>query len=261
MAKGLILMRAWHPSAKRMYDVTTISFVKEMLWGKCISDNTTIADRLQNFVLMEWTGIKDKKNVPIFDGDIIWNDDYPIYGIVIHEPGLFVIKYPDNVNLLLNNPRGIQEQKLKLEVKGNVYQNLDILKGGEVIKMDNQPAQPVQPTTEPAPVAPVVAQPATPAPEPQPAQPVPAPVQAGTLAQPEATAADKPVQTRIELARERLNDALVLLREELEAKNRGVGARELAHAITLIEDGCMNMNRSQFADIPYDPRLKLKKAE
>jgi uncharacterized phage protein (TIGR01671 family) len=252
MATRQMILRAWHPNTKQLYDVTTISFVREILFGKGRKNGVALSDSLENFVIMEWTGVKDKQNVPIFDGDIVINEDYPVYGIVVFEPGLFVIKYPDNVDILLNNPRNIELLKNKIQVLGNVYENLNILRGGED-KMDNQP------TTEPAPVVPVepvpavVADTATPAPTPavEPAPVVP-------TSEP-AVGADVS-DNRVELVRERLNDVLVLLREELESKNRGVGARELATALTYLETGCMWVNRSQFADAPYDPRQKLVKA-
>lgn len=56
-----------------------------------------------------------------------------------------------------------------------------------------------------------------------------------------------------------LQEALLLLREARDEVNRPtkVGGRELSEAITCIETGSMWMNRSQFAETPYSPIIKL----
>lgn len=66
--------------------------------------------------------------------------------------------------------------------------------------------------------------------------------------------------TNTDKARVLLDEALQLLREDRSLREvaKQTGGRELSHAITLIEDGCMNMIRSLFADKPYTPLQRLQ---
>lgn len=67
--------------------------------------------------------------------------------------------------------------------------------------------------------------------------------------------------SNIDESRELMDKVLKLLREERDSRQRGTGAREIAEAITNFETGCMWMIRSEFAEEPYSPLLRLKKAE
>ena len=65
--------------------------------------------------------------------------------------------------------------------------------------------------------------------------------------------------TPIGIAREHMDLVLQILRKaRADKKPEDFGTRELAEAITHFETGCMWMIRSQFADKPYSPLLKLK---
>lgn len=69
--------------------------------------------------------------------------------------------------------------------------------------------------------------------------------------------------TRVDKARQLLDQALQLLREDrdVRANAKQSGGRELSEAITSFETGCMFMIRSLFADQPYTPMLKLQPAD
>lgn len=67
------------------------------------------------------------------------------------------------------------------------------------------------------------------------------------------------VSTNIMKAQIHLEEALKLIREARDEVSRPtkVGGRELSEAITCFETGSMWMNRSQFAEKPYSPIIKL----
>jgi len=69
-------------------------------------------------------------------------------------------------------------------------------------------------------------------------------------------------ETRIEKARDLMDQVLQLLREDrdIRAVSKVPGGRELSEAITCFEDGSMWMIRSLYADVPYTPKLKLTAA-
>lgn len=69
--------------------------------------------------------------------------------------------------------------------------------------------------------------------------------------------------TRVDKARQLLDQALQLLREDrdIRVNAKQSGGRELSEAITNFETGSMFMIRSLFADQPYTPMLKLQPAD
>lgn len=259
--------RAWHKPSSQLFHVTTISFVKEQVFGKSVKGIAIIVDQLKNFILMEWAGVYDKNEKPIYEGDLVWNSTLNTWGLIVYEPSMFVVKYPGNVNIILTGPRVFDVNKRDLEIRGNMFENADLLRGGD--NVDNQdpnqnpaPADPAAPAPEPA--APEAAQSAdaTPAPAPE-AAPAEAPAPETPPAPAEATPEPAPEVPAdpLDAVRENINAALVALRAERDAKAGTFGGRELSHAITLLEDVGMWVNRSAFANEPYDPRQKLKKAD
>lgn len=136
-----IKFRAWYEEEKEMQRVTDIYFNKKtgeiesfVTKGKKCNYHTD----LDNHILMQYTGLKDKNGVEIFEGDYVVgmqylttspNVPFEINGVVRYSERntMFYIddknKGHDMFMLSLGSTPYI------LEVIGNVYQNKDLLEG------------------------------------------------------------------------------------------------------------------------------------
>ena len=137
-----IKFRAWWKKANRMLDVVKIwwwkgkpTHISLQLKGHQTEngENERILEREKNwFELMQYTGLKDKKGVEIYEGDIITatlsSHNLPTMGEIVYyqEFGAFANKNKGGRTLLhsmcLNS----------FEVIGNVWKNPELLK--ELIK-------------------------------------------------------------------------------------------------------------------------------
>lgn len=130
--------RAWLKKEQKMdNDVDHISWLEDELY--CIGDGITYMVSAEDLVLMQSTGLKDKNDKEIFEGDIVrttrflgradeiggfyeYEKDY--LGVVKVLEGSWVIDTgSDAVNLWSE----IDEN----EVLGNIYENLELLEDKE----------------------------------------------------------------------------------------------------------------------------------
>lgn len=125
-----IEFRAWLKYKKEMADVTTIDFKK-----RCVlidkpyfpkipeyCGTTLLFDQIE---LMQYTGLKDKNGVKIFEGDIVKFEDSILRIIYDDEECRFIMtKEPDNI--LSYRALTIWRYN-KIEVIGNIYENKNLL--------------------------------------------------------------------------------------------------------------------------------------
>ena len=74
--------------------------------------------RYKDFNLMQYTGIKDKNGKEIYEGDIVVNSDGD-YGYVFFRDGVYNVRHDEYTGYLFD---------WDYEIKGNIYENLEILK-------------------------------------------------------------------------------------------------------------------------------------
>ena len=80
-------------------------------------------DRLEDIVLMQFTGLKDKNGKEIYEGDIVNDLITGRVGIVKFNHGAFVITYKEISNWKPVNRGGA----VSVEVVGNIYENPELL--------------------------------------------------------------------------------------------------------------------------------------
>jgi uncharacterized phage protein (TIGR01671 family) len=86
--------------------------------------------------IMQYTGLKDKNGVEIYEGDIVRakHDDgrYDVGSIVYGNKGAFCLYLPNVATgvktPLLNYIHGMMVQEYDFEVIGNIYENPELLK-------------------------------------------------------------------------------------------------------------------------------------
>lgn len=130
-----IKFRAWkHVNTPEMFnDVQVIDFKSGIAHlGYSLSSFTkrTDKERLDNLILMQYTGLKDKNGVEIYEGDIVLFDSklYP----VTFKNGNFGVNKLMKVNLYTDEMREYQEPLWNLvidgcEVIGNIYEDRELL--------------------------------------------------------------------------------------------------------------------------------------
>ena len=116
--------RAWNKLASRMYIVNGLHFDRGMV-QYANNDNAIRFIKLENIILMQSTGLKDKNGKEIFEGDIVKMakdvySDLTYYKIVRHRGGAYRLE---------SNQHGCELwlRHTNCEVIGNIYENPKLL--------------------------------------------------------------------------------------------------------------------------------------
>jgi uncharacterized phage protein (TIGR01671 family) len=100
--------------------------ISKSLWGWSIINQNPLSDfNLEHYHLMQYTGLKDKNGVEIYEGDVLTN--IHIFGVddedyceVVFSGGCFMAKYSfQSLNLI--------EDSNELEIVGNIHQHSELL--------------------------------------------------------------------------------------------------------------------------------------
>lgn len=121
-----IKFRAWHKEEKIMGEVLGIDILhKEIFFSDEDVDCYEHTD-FKDIELMQYTGLKDKNNKEIYEGDIVKLRTNHGIGVVKNydEWGAFVVEYikPRPLAVL-----GTNYYKEDIEVIGNIYENPELL--------------------------------------------------------------------------------------------------------------------------------------
>lgn len=117
-----IKFRAWDTNRKEMKDVIFINWYDGYLWV----DETPMTGHklpIEGTPLMQFTGLLDKNGKEIFEGDVIYSDQWtPTTYQVAFDQNTFYIAGAD-----LHECADIKYAE-KFELIGNIYENPDLLK-------------------------------------------------------------------------------------------------------------------------------------
>lgn len=137
-----IKFRAWDKEFNEMLEVDSIVFSDTLDFSTPhIIDSSNDMHPLSEVILMQYTGIKDKNGVEIYEGDIIEalvspqlterkNFEGLQSGIVEFEYGSFVIRFSEFNEIDLN-----RFPDCYLKVIGNIYENKNLLGNKNVRKI------------------------------------------------------------------------------------------------------------------------------
>lgn len=133
--------RAWDPHEKKMVDDTEL-----VIWGGNIyqGNRQKIFERIvegkkgligysiDDKYLMQSTGLKDKNDTEIFEGDALKNNDYPNQTFICKHSRLQASFQAESLNGLLTLSLWKDEER-DWQVLGNIYEN------PELAEADNDP--------------------------------------------------------------------------------------------------------------------------
>lgn len=120
-----IKFRIWDKSNKSWNQYLLLNAAgKIVVIDDDVGGQANTADNQENYVIQQYTGLKDKNGKEIYEGDIvlstcpkILNDNFT--GVIIFDEGSFLTKI-DN-----NDIRGVFDE---LEIIGNIFENPELLK-------------------------------------------------------------------------------------------------------------------------------------
>ena len=122
-----IKFRAWIKELNEIREVEYINFWKKMISfpNKFCKEYYLNAD-FDEIELMQYTGLKDKNNKEIYEGDIVKLRANHGIGVIKYydEWGVFVVEYIKPRPLVV---LGMNYYKEDIEVIGNIYENSELL--------------------------------------------------------------------------------------------------------------------------------------
>lgn len=124
--------RVWDTVKKAMHDVQAIVYTEERvypIYSKLIRKYIPFGEA----ILMQYTGLKDKNGVEIFEGDVViaWSQGVKgIFEIKRRIDGLWLL-YPAWKDGQFWYLRPTEDGRETIEIIGNIYENPDLLESVE----------------------------------------------------------------------------------------------------------------------------------
>ena len=124
-----VKFRAWCRNMQEMIEVTDLHISEKNPWVKDGFGGFT-----KNFELLQWTGLKDKNGIEIYEGDIVRPRRYKntkTYNFpVVFKNGKFMFEHKlAGYQTLHESLKNGKRANNDFEVIGNIYENPELLKG------------------------------------------------------------------------------------------------------------------------------------
>jgi len=115
-----IKFRVWDKLNKEMFNVESINFQERRVYRDTVSYR-----EFNDIELMQYTGLKDKNNKEIYEGDILFESFGERYYRVIFENGSFRAEFKGNFEEYSFDLIDVVAQSY--EVVGNIYENPELM--------------------------------------------------------------------------------------------------------------------------------------
>lgn len=123
-----IKFRAWDKERSEMYEVDALHFYRQLIEVDSETDHQTTS--IEPYEIMQYTGLKDKNSVDIYEGDIVENASKDLKFQVVYEAPSFNRKWIDDISKRyrehLTEPLAWNTYII-CEVIGNIYENPELL--------------------------------------------------------------------------------------------------------------------------------------
>lgn len=116
-----IKFRAWDKINKDMFNVESINFQERRVYKDTVSYR-----KFEDIDLMQYTGLKDKNNKEIYEGDILFESFGERYYKVVFENGSFRAEFEGEFEEHSFDLIDVVAQGCK--IVGNIYENPELLK-------------------------------------------------------------------------------------------------------------------------------------
>ena len=115
-----IKFRAWDKLNKEMFNVESINFQERRVY-----EDTVSYHKFEDIELMQYTGLKDKNNKEIYEGDILSKGNNEKHYKVIFENGSFRAEFEGDFEEYSFDLIDVAAQGC--EIVGNIYENPELM--------------------------------------------------------------------------------------------------------------------------------------
>jgi len=112
--------QAWEKKERVMFQVARFDFADYSVYRHLFGEGIPA----EQCDLREFTGMYDKNGKEIYEGDVLYDDLFEEYGLVVFEEGGFRVNWETITDDLFENCD-------VLEIAGNLYEDPELLEGAE----------------------------------------------------------------------------------------------------------------------------------
>jgi uncharacterized phage protein (TIGR01671 family) len=129
-----IKFRAWDREDKKFFTPkpTFNSMSISITLNGEIIGHPNVGEVTSHYDLMQYTGLKDKNNKEIYEGDVVMIDHWKSSDLFDYSKPFSVEYYEGEINFkqgIYNNMKGSLQGKLITEIIGNIYETPHLLNG------------------------------------------------------------------------------------------------------------------------------------